>query len=53
MADLTDIQTEACIKCIICLTDGDKSFKCTRGDNGCHMEAYNKIDEVFFELKEE
>ena len=53
MADLTDIQTEACIKCTLCLTNGDNCFECTRGDNGCPMEAYNKIEEVFFELKEE
>ena len=48
--DLTEIQTEACNKCALCFTNGDCS-ECTRGDNGCPVEAYNQLEEVLSELK--
>lgn len=52
-ADLTEIQTEACSKCALCFMNGNDCSECTRGDNGCPVEAYNEMEEVLSELTEE
>ena len=44
--DLTEIQTEACNKCALCFTNGENCSECIRGDNGCPVEAYNKLEEA-------
>ena len=48
--DLTEVQTEACSKCALYFINGDCS-ECTRGDNGCPVEAYNEMEKVLSELK--
>ena len=51
--DLNEIETEACGKCALCYMNGDYCSECTRGDDGCPVDAYVQMEVALAALKEE